>query len=267
MPRMPIQSFNKPVQSFRVIPTTTEVKLKLLAERLQQHIQTNKSQTFEEDYIVTKTLGAFKTGDSVKGLSYEQIFIKLLGLRLRGEESPDDPGVEPDKPNDPSTPVPELPETPTIDQIIDYIIAEQTTIHQVNASGELEEIPYKVKTYTETSYAQAPENVETTFYKVTGSNGEIIEAGYQHMTELKEMYYMVALPDCMKLGKNTKVQTWDDLSQCWADSQAQLTELPDDISNAFESAGLAAPVVPEGYTLWADLSDIDAGTIYRFILI
>jgi hypothetical protein len=267
MPRMQNQYFTRPSQSFVITPTTTELKLKILAEKLQQQIQTSKSQTFEEDYIVTQALGAFKAGDSVKGLSYEQIFIKLLGLRPSGTEYPDDPGAEPDDPNDPSTPVPELPENPAIDQIIDHIITEQTTIHQVNASGELEEIPYKVKTYTEASYTQAPEKVETTFYKVTDNSGEIIEAGYQHMTELKDMYYMVALPEYMVLGENVEIQTWDDLSQCWTKAQTKLTKLPEDIGDAFASAGLETPIIPKGYTLWANLEDIDAGTTFRFVLI
>jgi hypothetical protein len=267
MPRIQNQYFNRPSQSFVITPTTTELKLKLLAENLKQQIQTNKEQSFAEDYLVTQALGSFKVGDSVKGLTYEQIFIKLLGLQLSGIDDPEDPGTKPDKPNDPSTPAPELPENPTIDQIIDYIITEQTTIHQVNASGELEEIPYKVKIYTEVSYTQAPEKVETTFYKVIDDNGEVIEAGYQHMTELKDMYYMVALPEYMVLGENVEIQTWDDLSQCWAKAQTKLTKLPEDIGDAFASAGLGAPIIPDGYTLWANLDDIDAGTTFRFVLV
>lgn len=268
MPRMQNQSFIKPSQSFVITPTTTELKLKILAEKLKQQIQVDKSQTFEEDYVVTQAIGSFKVGDSVKGLSYEQLFIKLLGLQLNGTDvpKPDNPGDEPEQPDTPNEPS-VLPENPTIEQVIEHIIAEQTTIHQVNAFGELEEVPYAIKTFNENTYAMAPQGLETVFYKVIDASGDITEAGYQHMTELKEMYYMVALPDYMIIGQNTKIQTWDDLSQCWADSQAQLTQLPDDIRSAFESAGLAAPVVPEGYTLWADLNDIDAGTIYRFILI
>ena len=265
MPRMPRQYFNRPSQSISMASAATEIKLRLLAENLQKQLQANK--VFTEDYLVSKPLGTFKTGDSVKGLSYEQIFIKLLGLKLSGDldipDLPEEPGEGPNEPGD----APNLPENPTIEQIITNITTQQTTIHQVNVYGELEEIPYMVKTYTEISYSQAPEKIETTFYKVLDAQGTIIGAGYQHMTELKEMYYMVALPDYMKLYKNTQVQTWDELCQCWVPSQTKLTELPNDISEAFVSAGLAVPVVPEGYTLWANLEDIDSGTTFRFVLI
>lgn len=264
MPRMLNQSFNRFPHSCVISSTATELKLKILAEKLKQQIQVDKSQTFEEDYIVTQAVGSFKVGDSVKGLSYEQLFIRLLGLQLNGTDIPEpDKPEQPDGPNEPSI----LPENPTADQIIEHIVAEQAAIHQVNAFGELEEVPYTIKTFNKNTYAMAPQELETVFYKVIDTSGSTIEAGYQHMTELKEMYYMVALPDYLIIGQNTKIQTWDDLSQCWADSQTQLTRLPDDISSAFESAGLTAPAVPEGYTLWADLNDIDAGTIYRFILI
>ena len=264
MPRMQNQFFTKPSQSVVITPTTTELKLKILAEKLKQQIQVDKSQAFEEDYIVTQAIGSFKVGDSVKGLSYEQLFIKLLGLRLNGTDIPEpDKPEQPDNPNEPS----ELPENPTADQVIEHIIAKQTTIYQVNAFGELEEVPYAIKTFDENTSAMAPQELETVFYKVIDTNGDTIEAGYQHMTELKEMYYMVALPDYMVIGQNTKVQTWDDLSQCWVEVQVPLTKLPENIKEAFESAGLQAPEVPLGYTLWADLSNIDAGMTYRYTLL
>ena len=262
MPRMPSQYFKKSSQSCVIASASTEIKLRLLAENLHKQLQNNI--VFKDDLRVSHALGDFEIGESIQGLSYQQIFTKLLGLKLYGDiDVPDNPDDNPDEPGI----LPELPENPTVEQIVESITTVQTTIHQINADGELEEIPYMDKTFTEASYAQAPEQAETTFFRVLDTNGNTVEAGYQHITEMKEMYYMVALPDYMRLGQNTKVQTWDDLSQCWTDSQAQLTQLPDDISSAFESAGLAAPVVPEGYTLWADLNDIDAGTIYRFILI
>jgi hypothetical protein len=248
-----------------VASAATEIKLQLLAENLHKQLQTNK--IFTEDYCVTKALGGFNVGDSVKGLSYEQLFIKLLGLELVGTPgSPDDPEQEPDTPPNPEGGG-DLPKDPTSEQIAANIMTRQTTIYQVNSSGELEEIPYTLKTYTKAQASQPPEKVETAFYKVEDSQGNILEVGYQHMTELKEMYYMVALPDYMRLYKNTQVQTWDELGQCWVLSQTKLTELPDDISEAFASAGLAAPAVPEGYTLWANLEDIDSGTTFRFVLI
>ena len=267
MPRMQNQSFTKPSRSFVITPTTTELKLKILAEKLKQQIQVDKSQTFEEDYVVTQAIGSFKVGDSVKGLSYEQLFIKLLGLQLNGTDvpKPDEPGGEPEQPDTPNDP-PVLPENPTIEQVIEHIVAEQTTIYQVNTFGELEEVPHVIKTFDENTYTLAPEELETVFYKVVDTSGDIIEAGYQHMTELKEMYYMVALPDYMIIGQNTKIQTWDDLSQCWVDAQVPLTKLPEDIKEAFEAAGFSAPEVPAGYTLWADLTNIDAGMTYRFVL-
>lgn len=268
MPRMQNQSFTRPSQNFVITPTTTELKLKILAEKLKQQIQVDKSQTFEENYVVTQAIGSFKVGDSVKGLSYEQIFIKLLGLQLNGTDvpKPDDPGDEPEQPDTPDKP-PVIPENPTIEQVIEHIIAEQTTIHQVNAFGELEEVPYVVKTFDENTYTTAPKELETIFYKVVDTSGDIIEAGYQHLTISKEMYYMVALPSYMIIGQNTQTQTWDEITQCWTPVKSQLTELPDDIRDAFMEAGLAVPVVPEGYTLWADLNDLDPGTTYRFVLI
>lgn len=258
MPRMQNQSCTKPSQNFVITPTTTELKLKILAEKLKQQIQVDESQTFEENYIVTQAIGSFKTGDSVKGLSCKQIFIKLLGLQLNDLEVP-----EPDDPNEPSI----LPENPTTDQIVEYIEAEQITIYQINALGGLEEIPYAIKTFNETTYTAPPKKFENIFYKVINIRGDIVEAGYQHLTTSKEMYYMVALPNYIVIDQNVQIQTWDDLTQCWVAVKSRLTRLSDSINNAFMEAGFAVPTVPEGYTLWADLNDLDPGTIYRFVLI
>lgn len=262
MPRMPSQYFKKSSQSCVIASASTEIKLRLLAENLHKQLQNNI--VFKDDLRVSHAIGDFKLGESVQDLSYQQLFTKLLGLKLYGDiDVPDNPE---DNPNEPGI-LPELPENPTVEQIVESITAAQTTIHQINTDGELEEIPYIDKTFTEASYAQAPEQAETTFFRVLDANGNTVEAGYQHITEMKEMYYMVALPDYMRLGQNTQVQTWDELSNCWVPSSDQLTELPDDIDDAFASAGLAVPSVPDGYTLWAKLDDIDSGTVYRFVLI
>ena len=261
MPKMPSQYYKSHNCSFSTTPTSTDIKLKLLAENLKKQIQ-NKI-PFEEDYIVHTALGGFKLGDTIKNLTFEQILIRLLDLRLSevpgGSDNPNKPDL-PGKPED-------LPENPTVDQVVNVIEASQVPLLQVNSVGELEELNFSQKIFNEQTYLEPPTQVETIFYKTLDASGNIIEAGYQHMTELKEMYYMVALPDYMIIGQNTKIQTWDDLSQCWVDVQVPLTKLPEDIKEAFEAAGFSAPEVPAGYTLWADLTNIDAGMTYRFVLI
>lgn len=200
--------------------------------------------------FVTNPQGGFVNGDNLHGLTIAEILAKLLGL---SDTNPDNPDV------------PDVPDEPT--GIIDTIVTENIPIHQVAEDGSLQLVDYKYIAYDETTAAGL--DGQTGFYQVTNSAGEIIESGYQHCTTQKEMYYVVALPESLVVGDggNITLQNWDYGNNVWASADySVLTNDQEEIRVAFEDAGLEAPVAPEGYTIWADLSLADPGTDYRFII-
>jgi hypothetical protein len=52
----------------------------------------------------------------------------------------------------------------------------------------------------------------------------------------------------------------------WVPASYILTGDYAEIVAAYDDAGIEPPVAPAGYRLWADLSDSDRGTKYRFVI-
>lgn len=195
---------------------------------------------FNTDKFVTNPIGNFVTGETLKGLSIAEIFAKILGLT---DVAPLPPDIEV--------------------SIKDKILNNELSLYVLNESGELVEEPYKFNTFEGVTANSTP--TETCFYVIKNSAGEP-EYGYQHITETKEMYYIVALPTDFILGETTKLMTWDAASGTWIDVDAStLTNNYEAISNALAEVDLVLPTL-EGYTFWADLNQVDPGVQYRFVI-
>jgi hypothetical protein len=191
---------------------------------------------FTRDRYVTTPFGSFLEGDTVKDLTIAEIFAKLLGLTA---EFVDDP-------------------------IVTEIMVKLLSLYQATDSGSLQKVAYNYVTYTPEE-AQSPITA-TSFYQVK-DGGVVVESGYEHFTEPQDMYYMVALPNTLVLDENVTVMAWDNGLDSWnlVDTSV-FTNNYTEICDTLAEAGFEAPVPPTGYTLWADLSDINSGMQYRFII-
>ena len=195
---------------------------------------------FDTDKFVTNPIGNFVVGETLKGLSISEIFAKILGL---SDVAPLPPDIEV--------------------SIKDKILNNELSLYVLNEAGELVEESYKFKTFDEATANSAP--VETCFYVINNPDGKP-EYGYQHITETKEMYYIVALPTELVLGETAKLMTWDAAGGAWTDVDAStLTNNYEVISGALAEVDLVLPTL-EGYTFWADLNTVDPGARYRFII-
>ena len=205
---------------------------------------------FKTTNLVTKPMGSFAVGDDVAGLTIAQILAKLLGLN-ESAENPD---------------IPDVPTEP--DGIIDTILINKTPLYQINENDEIVEVPYLETLQYNTSNVATTKDGKTGFYTVLDETGEITEAGYQHFTTKKDPWYIVALPEDFDVtpNGNVELQTWSTIDNKWAAARYVLTGNYDEIVAAYNDAGITPPVAPDGYRLWADLSDSDPGTSYRFII-
>lgn len=199
---------------------------------------------FKEETLVVTSVGGWATGDNLAGKTVAEIFAKLFGLGA-------------------GTDIPEEPKG-----IIDTIIENKIPMYQIDENDNIVEVPHVEPISYSVSEASTTKDGQSGFYKVVDDNGEIIEAGYQHFTEAKEPWYMVALPEEFDVTPegNTLLQTWNDLESKWGEASYVLTGDYGEIVSAYEDAGLEPPVAPSGYRLWADLSMADPGTVYRYII-
>lgn len=207
---------------------------------------------FSTDKFVTTPVGGFVVGESLKDLSIAEILAKLLGL-TSGSDEPDEPDI-PDEP----------------ESIVESIMKNETALYQINDNDVIVEVPYELLTYSADT-ALTTKDGKTGFYVVENTNGDVVEAGYQHFSTLKEPYYIVALPDSLDLSAsgNVEMQSWNTLvtpNKWQAVSKLTLTDDYDEIVATYNEDGIEPPVAPAGYKLWADLSTNDPGSSYRFVI-
>lgn len=206
---------------------------------------TASSVPFNTSKLVTNAIGDFVVGDDVQGLSYAQLFTRLLGL-VDGE-------------------IPEEPSEP--ESIIDTIINNRTEMYQIDNNDKMVKVPFNLITY---SISEAPtvDDGQTGFYQVLNDSGERVEAGYQHYSTSKEPYYVVALPSALNVvsGGNVELRAWDSMKDAWGSANYILTSDYSQIVATYKADGIEPPQVIDGYQLWADLSMPDPGTKYRFII-
>ena len=200
---------------------------------------------FNTHRFVTKAIGNFNEGDDVQGLTYAQLFTKLLGL------------VENSTPEEPSEP----------EGIIENIVANKIVMYQIDENDVMIEVPFSLITYNSLE-ASTTNDGQTGFYQVVNSSGVRVEAGYQHYSSSKDPYYMVALPEALDVtsGGNVTLQTWDRIKNEWSAANYVLTNNYEQIVATYRVDGVEPPSPIEGYQLWADLSTSDPGTAYRFII-
>lgn len=204
---------------------------------------------FVTNKYVQKAIGNFVIGDNVNGMTLAEILAKLLGLS--------DEADTPDQPD--------IPEEPT--SIVDNIMSNKIPMYQIDDNDNIVEVAYNFNSYTETEAATINDN-KSCFYTVSDTDGNRIEAGYQHFSTAKEPYYIVALPEYLEVTAdgNVLLQTWDQDNKKWVDAHYVLTSNYDEIVTTYDADGITPPVAPDGYKLWADLSTNDPGTSYRFII-
>lgn len=201
---------------------------------------------FKTAKFVSNPIGSFTVGEDIGGLSIAELFAKLLGLK--DTNSPDNPGI------------PEEPQG-----IIEKILNNEYPIYDIDEEGQLNKVKYNYNAYT-SEVAADQLGSSTGFYQIKIKD-VAIESGYEHYTEPQEMYYMIAIPSMLELGRNVDVFAWDNGLESWnpIDSSA-FTHDYSMISSALSDAGIELPEIPNGYTLWADLGDINSGMQYRFVI-
>lgn len=194
---------------------------------------------FTTSKIVTKPLGDFAEGEDIINLTLSELFAKLLGLSS---------GTSPSN-------------TP----IRDSIINNHQSMYQADDEGLLVKVPYESIQFTEEAALLEP--VRSGFYEISDSSGSITEYGYQHITEPQNMFYMIAIPNSIILGKNADLMTWDVISSAWVDCDTStLTSDAQEIEQVLEENGIASPASVSGYTLWVDLNEVNPGRKYRIII-
>jgi hypothetical protein len=152
-------------------------------------------------------------------------------------------------------------------------------MYQLNENDELvevafvEPIKYKVEAAEVTAAIEEARLIndgQVGFYQVVSGTGEVIESGYQDITESKEPWYIIALPESLEVTRsgNVELLTWDTTAKppVWVEASYVLTSDYTKITSAYEDADLEPPVAPSGHKLWADLSESDPGTQYRFVI-
>lgn len=203
---------------------------------------------FKTDKTVATACGGFAAGDPLNGLTITQIFAKLFGL-----ESNNDQGS------------PDTPKT-----AVDQIILEELPMYQITSGGQLEEVTYSYMAMTAAEAAVAP--TEAGFYQII-SDGTVIESGYQQFTCYEnELFYMIAFPSIIKLNSaemQVSVKIWDNGAREWKNVTGFVEQLTSDmelIQSVCSECDLTVPIVPEGYTLWANLDAVNNGEKYRFVI-
>jgi hypothetical protein len=88
--------------------------------------------------------------------------------------------------------------------IVEDIITNKKTMHHLDEDGNIVEVPYNLLTFDTESIKNAPK--ESGFYQVYDGD-EIVESGYQHLTEDNSMYYSIAIPSELVINENVKIQT------------------------------------------------------------
>lgn len=265
---------------------------------------------FTEDYYVTNPVGGFEKDTSLKDMTIRDILITLLALKqikkyslkffVDGEFYDEKfieeattiqfPEIDPVKEGYifdgwkvngifltstsimPAADIeahaafiekPAEPET-----IVEKIMDSKTPMYQVNENGEVIEIPYVYEDFTEAEAAAAP--TKDCFYQIKDESGNVIESGYQHVSEENDsMYYLVLLPKELDFNTNVTVQYWDNgAAKSWMPATVKMSNDLALIEGALAEGEMELPIYDsDKYTLWIDSSlETCAGTDYRFII-
>lgn len=193
----------------------------------------------DKKYEVTNSIGKFVSGDIISNISITELFSKILGL----EEY-----IEPVIPDDPDN------------DIITDIITNNKSMYQINENSEWIEIPFDFVSFDNTDYTAM--NSKDCFYQYE------TEYGYQHISsENDSMFYVIALPETLDFNSNIITKVWDKGNKIWQDTNLDMSNDMEFITQVFEESELTLPEVRTGYQLWIDSSlNTCDGADYRFII-
>lgn len=258
----------------------------------------------EDNYVVGTAIGSFAQDDSVKELTLKEILIKLLDLAVKYQLTFKIDGAsyasykirEGDKITLPAAPTKEgytfkgwfvadnqltansimpgydVTAEAIFEEIIgpttitEYIEMNQLPMYQIDENLEVNEIPFTVAEFTEETATKAPS--ESTFFKVM-SGDDVIQAGYQHVSEVNDaMYYVILLPNELDFDTNLRIEVWDEGNNTWVATDMEMTSDEQVINEAFAEADLEVPEFDrDRYTLWLDTSlNTCSGADFRFII-
>ena len=208
-----------------------EIDTSNLATKEELNLKSNKV-LFTEDKLVTNALGAFKVNDSLKGLTIEEIILKLLCTA----STPDDP--EP------------------VDNLAARLLRDKVPMYSVNQDHILAEVPF----------VELDANAEpdvSGFYVRYDADGNLTAAGYQDLTIYNdELYYMIALPK--EMVYNNECETWDADEKIWVRSEFPLSSNEALVEAACNEAGIdISNIDKDKYTIWV-ADDICTGSIIRY---
>ena len=193
---------------------------------------------FTTDKYVTNSIGDFKVGDSVKGLTVAQLFAKLLKLSDTGADLPD---------------VPDTPgEFDSAEELVDYLISKRVTMYSQDEQGNLVETPFNSTIWTQ-SEAAVQMNGISTIYHIKDETGNIIESGYQEATDYNEEAWLtIALPSEID---NIKVKKYDPDVSNWVEVNWAIIKTEEQFT--------------DGYTVWTvpEEYEVMSGSTYRFVII
>lgn len=242
--RTEIASIDIPETDLSEYSTTSEMNTAITAAI------TNKADDvpFTTTRVVVNSIGNLKEGEDISGLTIAEIFAKLLGL----------------------TNTPGGSEIPSDTPIKDSIIKNNLPLYQANDDGTISKVAYNHLTFDSETVQEELNTISGFYEAIDETSQEVTEYGYQHITEPQDMFYMVALPNTLTFGENgnTSLMTWDDMTDSWVETDTfNLTNDYDEVLSVLSDNGIdSVPEVPEGYTLWADLNEINPGRKYRFII-
>lgn len=246
-----------------LLQANEDLKLQILAANLKEQLA--EDIPFTEDYRVTKAIGNFKVGDSVKDLSINQILAKLLGLTINTSDN-NPPVIDPDSPdaNDPTGPI--QPDN----AIVTQILAEELPMYGINEAGELEEAKYQILILTEAEEMKKPD--KSGFYQIIDGENQVIESGYQYLSANNpDGPFILALPSFVDISE-IAIETYNALAgkdeDPWVSyNSLNLTNDFDAITAVCEEIGWSLPEIDRtNYTIWADLEQPASGAAFRFII-
>lgn len=172
---------------------------------------------------------------------------------------------------------PSTPDEPEYETPAEKIIAEETPMYNMDANGNLIEVPFALRTLDETAAAAGPVDLDGTedgFYQITDSNGEVVESGYQTTSCTgAESPYILALPKDISITDG-KVEYWDLLNNTWYSDpdykfSTDLSMLVDyEIMSQEDVNQLVAQYDALGYNVWIqnEPEEPPTGKVFRFII-
>ena len=140
--------------------------------------------------------------------------------------------------------------TPDTDSVLKYILENKSAIYSQDSSGNLDMTEFKAVTWSSTE-AEKEHKGESIFYVILDDLGEVIEYGYQEVTEPNdEAWLTIALPYVVN---KVSVKMFDKEANRWSPVTFKLESTGEQVDDNI------IWTVPEKY-------EIPSGGTYRFVI-